>query len=279
MGGIAAAAGAAAASAATSERQAEPPGDRPAAEVRPTEALAAAPPPPAPPPADPAPPAAETDRQALRAAAEREALARLDQSDQGGAPAPSRADRENEPRGPTRDELIARLQRAEEYLEERRSAEEKLARELVETEDRLAARQRDTESALREMLDRIGEAERRARSAEDRARWAVEKASAGPPVRQAEAGLGAAPVPPAESASEASGPGAERDRPAGSDEPLSINSATYEDLRTLGLSVTQTGRVLAHRERGGGFRSLDDLDEIPGFEAGFLEVLKVRLRI
>ena len=129
------------------------------------------------------------------------------------------------------------------------------------------------------MLDRIGEAERRARSAEDRARWAVEKASAGPPGGQAEAGLGAAPVPPAESASEASGPGAEPDRPVGSDPPLSINSATYEDLRTLGLSVTQTGRVLAHRERGGGFRSLDDLDEIPGFEAGFLEVLKVRLRI
>ena len=45
------------------------------------------------------------------------------------------------------------------------------------------------------------------------------------------------------------------------------------------MSVTQTGRVLAHRERVGGFRSLDDLDEIPGFEAGFLEVLKVRLRI
>ena len=62
-------------------------------------------------------------------------------------------------------------------------------------------------------------------------------------------------------------------------QPLSINSASYEDLRTLGLSVTQTGRVLAHRERTGGYESLEDLDEIPGFPTGFLDDLKARLRL
>ena len=43
--------------------------------------------------------------------------------------------------------------------------------------------------------------------------------------------------------------------------------------------MTQTGRVLAHRERVGGFDSLDDLDEIPGFPHAFLDELKKHLSI
>jgi Helix-hairpin-helix motif len=56
-----------------------------------------------------------------------------------------------------------------------------------------------------------------------------------------------------------------------------LNEATYERLRSLGLSVTQVRRVLAHRERSGGFRSVDDLDEIPGFPRALLEELKQAL--
>ena len=62
-------------------------------------------------------------------------------------------------------------------------------------------------------------------------------------------------------------------------ERLSINDASYEELRTLGLSVTQTGRVLAHREQIGGFTSLDQLDEIPGFPRAFLDELKRRIQL
>jgi competence protein ComEA len=62
-------------------------------------------------------------------------------------------------------------------------------------------------------------------------------------------------------------------------ELLDINAASYEELRTLRLSVTQTGRVLAHRERKGGFGSLDELDEIPGFPQAFLAELKSQLRV
>ena len=58
------------------------------------------------------------------------------------------------------------------------------------------------------------------------------------------------------------------------DAPLNINQATYEDLRRLRLSVTQTGRVLAYRDRVGGFKSLDELDRIPGFPKSFLTELK-----
>jgi DNA uptake protein ComE-like DNA-binding protein len=37
--------------------------------------------------------------------------------------------------------------------------------------------------------------------------------------------------------------------------------------------------VLAHRERSGGFESLDELDSIPGFPRAFLEELKSRLAV
>ena len=50
--------------------------------------------------------------------------------------------------------------------------------------------------------------------------------------------------------------------------PLNLNDATFEQLRDVGLSVTQTGRVLAHRERSGRFGSVDELEGIPGFPRG-----------
>ena len=62
-------------------------------------------------------------------------------------------------------------------------------------------------------------------------------------------------------------------------EPINVNEVGYDELRALGLSVTQTGRVLAFRERSGGFASLDDLDEIPGFPSAQLQQLKRHLRL
>ena len=61
--------------------------------------------------------------------------------------------------------------------------------------------------------------------------------------------------------------------------PLNLNDATFEQLREVGLSVTQTGRVLAHRERSGRFTSLDELEGIPGFPADFLAQIKSRLTV
>jgi DNA uptake protein ComE-like DNA-binding protein len=43
-----------------------------------------------------------------------------------------------------------------------------------------------------------------------------------------------------------------------------LNSATFEQLRDLGLSVTQSARLIAYRDVRGGFESADELDEIPG---------------
>ena len=58
---------------------------------------------------------------------------------------------------------------------------------------------------------------------------------------------------------------------------IAINTASYEQLRELGLSVTQAGRVLAHRERVGGFSSVEELEQVPGFPRAFLDELKHRL--
>ncbi len=64
--------------------------------------------------------------------------------------------------------------------------------------------------------------------------------------------------------------------PIGEDR-VSLNDASFEELRDAGLSVTQTGRVLAYRERSGGFESVDELDSIPGFPKDFLATIKGRL--
>jgi competence protein ComEA len=113
------------------------------------------------------------------------------------------------------------------------------------------------------MLDRIAQAERRANSAEERAREAVEKISE--------------PLPPIETESIFAEP--EPASAAMPSEPVPVNSATLGDLRAIGLSHTQAARLLAHRERAGGFGSLDELDELPGFPDGFLAELKTRVRL
>jgi hypothetical protein len=60
---------------------------------------------------------------------------------------------------------------------------------------------------------------------------------------------------------------------------VSLNAATFEQLREHGLSVTQATRVLAYRERLGGYNSVDDLDDVPGFPGDFLEDFKRRVTV
>ena len=60
---------------------------------------------------------------------------------------------------------------------------------------------------------------------------------------------------------------------------MNINEATYDDLRSLRLSVTQAGRLLDYRNSLGGFKSLDQLDDIAGFPRDLLSELKRKLTI
>jgi DNA uptake protein ComE-like DNA-binding protein len=58
--------------------------------------------------------------------------------------------------------------------------------------------------------------------------------------------------------------------------PLDINKASFEQLREVGLSVTQATRVIAYRERQG-FESVDDLGSVPGFPKRLLADVRGRL--
>lgn len=60
---------------------------------------------------------------------------------------------------------------------------------------------------------------------------------------------------------------------------VNLNRATFEQLRGLGLSVTQATRVLAYRERFGGYDSFDDLDRVPGFSPETIESMRSRFTV
>lgn len=60
---------------------------------------------------------------------------------------------------------------------------------------------------------------------------------------------------------------------------VDLNSGRAEDFRSLGMSVTQTRRVIEFREQNGGYSSVDDLDRVVGFSREFLAQLKPRLSV
>ena len=43
------------------------------------------------------------------------------------------------------------------------------------------------------------------------------------------------------------------------------------------MSVTQAKRVMRYRNEHEGFKTLDELDRVPGFERNFLDEVKTRL--
>ena len=55
---------------------------------------------------------------------------------------------------------------------------------------------------------------------------------------------------------------------------VSLSNASLDELRALGMSVTQARRVIRHREAHGGFDHVDDLDALPGFPADLLAHVK-----
>jgi len=58
------------------------------------------------------------------------------------------------------------------------------------------------------------------------------------------------------------------------DAPLDLNSASFEQLRDAGLSVTQAARVIGQREQHGGFESVDEVDGIVGLPRHVKQTLK-----
>jgi hypothetical protein len=63
------------------------------------------------------------------------------------------------------------------------------------------------------------------------------------------------------------------------DGPVDLNSVTHEQLLELGLSTTQAKRLLGYRDGRGGFRSVDEIDDVPGFPERLRAELKQRVRV
>lgn len=64
----------------------------------------------------------------------------------------------------------------------------------------------------------------------------------------------------------------------GADQPISVGSATVEQLEELdGIGPTLAERIVEHRRSSGGFSSLEQLGEVDGIGAKRLEALKEAL--
>lgn len=204
----------------------------------------------------------------------------------------------------TESSITVSRERTEQALGDAQQRLERIEMQAGEAEERAARAERlanlrreeaEREHRLQEMLERIDEAERRAREAERRAREAVVEVSRPlrplPPLPPERPPAPPPPLPSAEAQAPAPAPPAEPPIPEGAAVPIrpgsgdavpaaavSLNSATFEQLRAVGLSVTQTGRVLAYRERSGGFSSVEELGAIPGFSREFLDSVSGRLQ-
>ena len=164
-------------------------------------------------------------------------------------------------------------------LEARAEAAERRAA-FAEQLANLRAEEGEHERRLNEIVARIDQAEQRARIAEIRAeeaeRTASEALRGGTPYQAPPTSPpGATPPPPT--------PVPPVSQPVAAPPPpthggiTDINQAGFEELRSAGLSVTQATRVMAYRERFGGYASVDDLARVPGFTPDVIEALRGRI--
>ncbi len=206
------------------------------------------------------------------------------------------------------EERLRRVEQRAEDAERRAAFAERLAQLKVEESER--------EKRLNDVVSGIDRAEQRAREAEARAEAAERAAAAAleqselkvpaKPVRAADSAPPAEPVPapspehhdepPAPEAHNEAGPvagelvssaperkglfgGGSSESSAPASDSVNLNSATFEELREAGLSVTQATRILAYRERFGGYDSVDDLEKVPGFPSDLITSLRGRISV
>lgn len=62
--------------------------------------------------------------------------------------------------------------------------------------------------------------------------------------------------------------------------PIGINSAPAQDLTALtGIGSKTAERIITYRENSGGFKSLDELDNVPGIGVKTIESLKGKISL
>lgn len=66
---------------------------------------------------------------------------------------------------------------------------------------------------------------------------------------------------------------------AGEDAPISLGSASVEDLEEIdGIGPVTAGDIVEFRDQNGGLASIDQLDEVPGIGPATMEALRERLQ-
>ncbi len=208
------------------------------------------------------------------------------------------------------EERLRRVEQRAEDAERRAAFAERLAQLKVEESER-EKRLNDVVSGIDRAEQRAREAEARAEAAERAAAAALEQsdlkvparpepASGRPdsapephqvhspepgeevpapePPRAPEPAAEEEAAPPAPERKGLFGGGSQSATPASSDS-VNLNSATFEELREAGLSVTQATRILAYRERFGGYDSVEDLEKVPGFPSDLITSLRGRISV
>lgn len=188
------------------------------------------------------------------------------------------------------EERLREIERRAEDAERRAAFAERLAQLKLEESER-ERRLDEVISGIDRAEERALEAEQRAEAAERAAASALESGSISRgPVSQlpdqapgqtfpSKSRSGPATPDPAVAADSPVPPAApSRPGPEGPGE-LNLNTATFEELREAELSVTQATRILAYRERFGGYAAIEDLSKVPGFPADAIESLRGRFTV
>jgi DNA uptake protein ComE-like DNA-binding protein len=172
-------------------------------------------------------------------------------------------------------EFAAALRERDEALKER---EAELSEQLSEGYEKREAdlnrqfdrRQLELEKQLAVLEDRIDarEAELRDRASQREAKLTSRIEELQSQLADAKLGMSETPAPKRSKRGGASKNG-----------QLELNNASFEQLRELGLSVTQSARVIAYRDTRGGFESVEELDEIPGLPKETRVAIMSRLRL
>jgi DNA uptake protein ComE-like DNA-binding protein len=62
-------------------------------------------------------------------------------------------------------------------------------------------------------------------------------------------------------------------------EPIDLNAADFDQLRAVGLSITQAARLIARRDSVNGFSSEAEVAALPGFPQSLLQDLLSKTRL
>ena len=117
---------------------------------------------------------------------------------------------------------------------------------------------------VQRLRDELGEAQKRARTDADRADRAERDLA---DLQERVAAMKRAAAQAAAARHPGDGDGAASGK-------LDLNTASFEQLRDVGLSVTQAARLIGQREQHGGFGSVDDVDGVVGLPRDVKQSLK-----